>query len=370
MHWPISKQPFGVDATGAALTTQGWVKLTDLTPGTQLAHPNGSQSRVIAVTALGLRDMVTITLADKTSIRIDANQPVEVLMGAGEAAKPYQFDGYYLQDALVRLRPLRLPRHGAYAYGTSGSLPLDPFLLGCLLGDGYLRKNSVEWCNQQPDMYEMVSQSLPPGVELTPLKYGAAGTGSATIVARGRHGNPVVNALRGLGLAGCRAWEKHIPAVYRNASCQDRLALLTGLMETDGSIDSQGRMEFGTSSEQLGHDMLELIRGLGGRTALTRRQNITFTSPRQPTPKAGRDCYRLTNIRVPVDLCPFRRPHRVERMQPHRGTRHWRITDVTYGGVSEALALTVSADDGIWIGDGCFPLLSSPAAMLDEAAVA
>lgn len=370
MHWPTSEQPFGVDANGAALTAQGWTKLTDLAPGTRLAHPDGSQSSVLAVTPLGLRDMVTVTLADKTSIRLDANQPVEVLMGAGEAAKPYRFDGFYLQDALVRRRPLRLPRHGAYAYGTSGSLPLDPFLLGCLLGDGYLRKNMVQWCNQQPDMHSLVSQSLPPGVELTPLKYGAAGTGSATIVARGRHGNPVVDALRDLGLAGSRAWEKHIPPMYLNATHPDRLALLTGLMETDGSIDSQGRMEFGTSSEQLGQDMLELIRGLGGRAALTRRQNIMFTSPRQATPKAGRDCFRLTNIRVPVDLCPFRRPQKIERMQPHRGTRHWRITDVTYSGVSEAIALTVSAHDGIWIGDGCFPLLSSPAAMPTEAAVA
>jgi len=151
-----------------------------------------------------------------------------------------------------------------------------------------------------------------------------------------------------------------------NAGLPDRIALL----ETDGSIDSNGRMEFATSSEQLGRDVLELIHGLGGRAAYTRRENITFTSPRQKTPKAGRDCHRLANIRVPVDVCPFRRAHRAARMSPNRGTRYWRIIDVTYAGVAEAISVTVSAADGMWIGDGCFPLVSSPALAADRAGAA
>lgn len=360
MHWPTSTSPFGADAGGKALTRQGWRKISEIPIGTELAHPTGRPSRLLAATPLGDRDMVTITLADRTSIRLDANQPVEVMMGAGRAARPYRFDGYYLQDALVRGRPLRLPRHSAYEYGTSQGLPLDGFLLGCLLGDGYLRTHMIQWCNQQADMHALVSQALPPDTALTPLRVGMAGTGSASIISTSGRQNAVLDALRELDLAGCRAWEKHIPAQYLNSAREDRLALLTGLMETDGSIDSQGRMEFGTSSEQLARDVLELIRGLGGRATLARRDNIMFTSPRQTTPKPGRPCHRLTNIRVPVDITPFRRPDRAQRMRPERGTRHWRIVDVSYAGAAEATAVTVSAEDGIWIGDGCFPLLGSP----------
>lgn len=362
MHWPTSSAPFGADADGKALTRHGWRKLSEIPVGTEMAHPSGQPSRLLAATALGVRDMVTITLADRTSIRVDANQPIEVMMGPGKLARPYRFDGYYLQDALVRGRPLRLPRHDAYDYGTSKNLPLDSLLLGCLLGDGYLRQHMIQWCNQQEDMYALVREALPPDTGMTPLRVGMAGTGSASIIStRGRQ-NRVLDALRDLGLAGCRAWEKFVPAIYLNSAREDRLALLTGLMETDGSIDAQGRMEFGTSSEQLALDVLELVRGLGGRATLARRDNIMWTSPRQTSPKAGRPCHRLTNIRVPVDITPFRRPHRVERMQPQRGTRHWRITDVAYAGIAQAIAVTVSAPDGLWIGDGCFPLISSPVA--------
>lgn len=360
MHSPTNLERFGAHAAGAALTIDGWRQLTEIPIGSLLAHPDGRTSRLVTATPLGARDMVTITLADHTSIQLDANQPVEVLVGRGTEQSDH-LDGRALQDALDRGLRLHLPRHDSYLYGRHQDLPLDPFLLGCLIGDGYLRKHSVEWCNQQPDMHELVSQSLPAGTALTALRYGMAGTGSATIISTSGRKNTALDATRALGLSGCRAWEKFIPRLYLNAPREERLALLTGLMETDGSIDTLGRMEFGTSSEQLGLDVLELIQGLGGRATLGRRENIMFTSPRQKTPKAGRVCYRLTNIRLPEGVCPFRRPHRAERMKPHRETRQWRITEVGTAGIADALAVTVSADDGIWIGDGCFPLISSPA---------
>lgn len=356
---------FGVEPGTAILTLEGWKPLRDVGVGTALAHPTGLPSTLAAVTELTARVTATITLADRTSIELDCAQPVQVLVGG--TGRTARLDACELLEGRQREQRFVLPQHEPYTYGTPVDLPLDPWLTGALIGDGYLRQHSVQWCNEQAVMWEFVSRALPPGSILTPMKYGQAGTGSATIAGTSHGNNPVLDALRSLDLAGRRAWEKHIPPVFLTAPLPDRAAIFSGLMDTDGSIDQLGRMEFGTSSEQLGHDMLELIQGLAGRATLTRRDNITFTSPRQRTPKRGRPCFRLTNIRMPDSVIPFRRPDRAARLRPRRTSRHWKIVDVSYAGIKPALAVTVTAADGLWVAQGGFNLVGSPTAALAAA---
>jgi replicative DNA helicase len=69
----------------------------------------------------------------------------------------------------------------------------------------------------------------------------------------------IQSQLRSLGVLG----RKHIPEAYKRASIDQRLALLQGLMDTDGTISIFGRAEFSSSSECLARDVHELIAGLG-----------------------------------------------------------------------------------------------------------
>jgi ATP-dependent DNA helicase RecG len=360
MRWQISNDPFGVSTDTRVLTRQGWRSAGDVEPGTPLAHPHGLDSLVVAVSALGTRDVVRVTARDGSSLLMDVEQPIHVLLGSGRSASRHMFDGYLLQDALRRDQRVALPRHAAYEYGSSHPLPLDPWFLGALLGDGYLRRSSVQWCNQDPEMHARVAAALPAGCRLTALTYGQAGTGSASIIGTARRHNPVLAPLRDLGLAGKLAPDKHIPRLYMEADREARHALLQGLLDTDGSIDQYGRIEFSSASEQLSRGVVELVIGLGGRATLSRKTGITFTSPRQATPKAGRDAFRLTSIRLPEGLPPFRRSGKAARVIPHRQARSWRIRQVEYLGEQPVVGLTVTADDGLWIADGGFTLKSSP----------
>src|SRR5207237_10262761 len=70
--------------------------------------------------------------------------------------------------------------------------------------------------------------------------------------------------LRALGLLH----NKHIPAVYLRASEQQRRALLAGLLETDGTVNHCGAIEFTTTNSQLAQDVYELICSLGFRPSL------------------------------------------------------------------------------------------------------
>jgi replicative DNA helicase len=65
--------------------------------------------------------------------------------------------------------------------------------------------------------------------------------------------------LRGLGVLG----RKHIPRQYLEASPDQRLALLQGLMDTDGHISNVGYAEFCTTNAALAGGVQELVRSLG-----------------------------------------------------------------------------------------------------------
>ncbi|WP_345054246.1 LAGLIDADG family homing endonuclease [Arthrobacter methylotrophus] len=63
-------------------------------------------------------------------------------------------------------------------------------------------------------------------------------------------------------------YNKRIPAEYLRASSAQRLALLQGLMDTDGTVDVKGSCELTLCDERLATDALELIRSLGIKASM------------------------------------------------------------------------------------------------------
>jgi intein/homing endonuclease len=74
--------------------------------------------------------------------------------------------------------------------------------------------------------------------------------------------------LRYQGLLG----HKRLPRVYLRASLSQRLALLQGLMDTDGTASRRGRCEFMTTNDALFSGVLELVRSLGMKPTWARER--------------------------------------------------------------------------------------------------
>lgn len=350
----IAPPSSGVEASTLILTKRGWRAVGDVALGTEVVHPRGLPSRLLASSNQGLQPLVAVTAADGTTVCVGRRQRLTIS----------HCDGPDLQlaaeDLLPRdLRELRVPKHQPYVFGVSNALPLEPWALGALVGDGYLRYGSIQWCNEQPEMHWLLAETLPEGSLLRPLKVGQAGTGSASIVSRRGRYNPALLAIRELGLADCRAWEKFLPPAYMHADVTVRLALLQGCLDTDGSVDGRGRLEFTSSSQQLSDDVHELILSLGGRGRQSRRTNVMFTSPRQRTPKAARDAFRISNIRFPEGFAPFRRSDKAARLRRAPEGGPWKLRSVEETSSGLVQEVTVSAADGQWIGGGCFTLVGS-----------
>ena len=197
--------------------------------------------------------------------------------------------------------------------GTSDELPIDPWLLGALLGDGCLADNKkVGFTNPEIKMIDSVRSSLPNSCNLSlNAKIDWRITGNGYTGGQWRN-NELLNSLRCLKLQGCASHQKFVPEVYMTSNKDVRLSVLQGLLDTDGHT-SKNSLEFSTSSNQLALDARRLVESLGGLCSLAERGSHYIKDGVRIECKTS---YRL-HIRLPSGIHPFRNSlHKVEAFIP------------------------------------------------------
>ncbi|GAB6857911.1 Hint domain-containing protein [Microbacterium xylanilyticum] len=142
----------------------------------------------------------------------------------------------------------------------NATLPVAPYTLGAWLGDGTARTGAITSMDE-----EVIASVLAEG-------YTVARTGHAHGRASTFHIDGLRAALGGLlPLAESndgRKLDKRIPETYLRASLAQRMMLLRGIMDTDGTIDSRGRCGIDLTKGDLARDVLELIRSLGIKASM------------------------------------------------------------------------------------------------------
>ena len=196
-------------------------------------------------------------------------------------------------------------------------IPLDPYLLGVLIGDGGMSRNAVTLSTADQEILQSVAPRLPEGIRVVAIKCSCIDFRLA--VKLGMR-NPLVHALRELDLMGKTSANKFVPDVYRFNSANIRLEMLRGLMDTDGSVYTDGTMEFSTISTRLADDVDFLARSLGAKVKSSIRQtHYTYNGER----RAGKTSFRL-RIRLPY-IVPFRLTRKVERCFAPVSTCDYRV---------------------------------------------
>lgn len=132
-------------------------------------------------------------------------------------------------------------------------LPMDPYALGVWLGDGtrhFAKAASIS----SMDRY-VIDRLVDLGFPIRRV------SGRVDNLAPTYHLDGLGTALHHAGISPTEP--KHIPMSYLRASYGQRLALLQGLLDTDGFIDDKGAIELSFSGEELARGAEELIRTLG-----------------------------------------------------------------------------------------------------------
>jgi phosphate starvation-inducible PhoH-like protein len=251
-----------------------------------------------------------------------------------------------------------LPRLSHPVEFEARNVPMDPYALGLLLGDGCLTTSTTPaFATSDPELAVALEKALD-GIELRRkgkvdyvLRH-TAGHRGGVIVA-----NPVTAVLRDLGLAGTRSNTKFVPERYLHNSSEVRLALLQGLLDTDGGPVTQHgrtcRVQYGTSSERLRDDVVFLVRSLGGIAYWRTR----FAAGRLPGRASGREVHHrsdayVLDIRLPDGIEPFRLARKREAYQRFGGGRPMRfIHSIEPAGEAETLCIQVAAADSLYVTD-------------------
>ena len=149
-------------------------------------------------------------------------------------------------------------------------LPLEPYLLGCWLGDGISRQGGI--CLNLDD--EPFIENELEHVAGVSVRRDEPGRNAVTHHYSMPDGGTMSMMLRRMNLLG----GKRIPGEYLRASLNQRLSLLQGIMDTDGSITRQGKCELCFTNPHLAGNALELIRSLGIKAAI-RESEAYITRP-------------------------------------------------------------------------------------------
>jgi hypothetical protein len=286
------------------LTPSGWKRMGDLVVGDLVIAGDGSTTRVTDIFEQGVRPVFRVTFDDGASTEC-CEQHVWKAKGRAERFRPDHADfGRWREVTLGEMRarwgdcPVASSRAAIPVVGRAErparSVPLDPYVMGVLLGDGGLSRDTVVITSADEELIERVRSALPPAIRLV-----QAGRLGYRLTGHEGRINPVNRALRHLGLFGVKSAGKFIPQDYLHNSAEVRLELLRGLMDTDGDIGTSGCATFNSVSARLAEGVRDLVRSLGGKAEISKRQtHFTHKGER----RAGQVSYRVS-VRLPgVDI--------------------------------------------------------------------
>ena len=316
------------------LGPDGWTPIEELSVGDLIQGRDGL-TKVTGVFPQGERDLYRVVTDDGGSVDCD-DQHLWTVHPHGSS--PRTEDTPTLQE--------KIRENQRYAYlplpepieRPASDLPLHPYVMGLLLGDGGFTNTTIKFHKPDPELHEVMAALLPEGAEV-----GSWDDQHNTLRVTG-----LVSHVRSLGLAGHASWDKFVPAPYLDGSIEQRADLLAGLLDTDGGMNGKSTC-FYTSSPQLRDGVVELVRSLGGVATVREKEDPAYAYKGEQ--RMGRAAYNVS-IRLPEAFgCPFRLMRKVAAWDNGTTKRlpSRRIADITYIGRGESTCIKVAADDGLFI---------------------
>lgn len=332
------------------LTPFGFRKMGDIKVGDLVTGADGKAERVIQIHPQGEMDVYRIKFIDGAETRCTAQH----LWLSKEAHKSSKSDTRELGNWRVRdtktliemlkkgknvLVPMTKPV--TYTVGRYGG-KIKPYTLGVLLGDGCLSGSSITVTKNDDEIFENISRD---GYDIAPVK---TKNHAKTYIF---HNFKEERRYLSLHKLRCTAKGKYIPKGYKYAPPEYRLALIQGMMDTDGYADNRGHCEYCTISPRLAKDMQELIWSIGGKATI-REKIPTCTFP-DGTKKACDKAY-VVYIQTGDNAQLFRLNRKKNRCQGKKFNGGYsemlrRIVSIEPCGKEVCQCITVDSPDGLYV---------------------
>lgn len=394
------------------LTPNGWKLMGELQIGDKVIARDGTPSEVLNIFKKGIKKVYEVTTNDgrKTQCCMDHLWYTETYqnskylrdkVGSVKTTKEI-LDTLYTKEGKLNHY---LPTNKAAEY-SKNSLPIPPYTLGTLIGDGSLGQK-ITLASKDSDILERVAEEIKSfncklvknaynisycfsherghahkEVSITNIttddkrifksaKLLGEELGITTRAAYDRcrrnttinnikfeftghkpkWNNPIKNALDKLGLLFTKSINKFIPKEYLFASINDRVSLLQGLLDTDGTIKQNGEISFCTTSEQLAIDIVELVRGLGGKSSIRTRNRIGKIIKINNVEITVDKLQYEFNISLPNDINPFYISRKANRRNVSSKVMQSKIESITYVEDKEVQCILIDNPEHLYITD-------------------
>jgi len=336
-------------------TPEGRKRIGDIKIGDKVIGSDGGAINVIGVYPQGIKKMCSITFSDGHSIKVCEDHLWDVKLNGGtkgyitlsvkdlldntktityngtgrNSKKEYIVSPYY-KDKQNRNK-WSIPIVKPIGFDSGKRLPINPYLLGLLLGDGGLSQKSIRFSTVDTELINSIEHILEDDLLIKKVKNSNC---DYSIVTKVGLRNSLTKRLKELGLKGKRSEDKFIPQEYMYAMGSSRLSLLQGLMDTDGSYSNHGA-EFYSSSKRLAYQVVELVQSLGG-IAKIRCKKTTHL-----------DSY-IVRVLLPEYLNPFILTRKRKIYRPSKVFSRY-ITNIEYVDDAEAVCISVDAPDNLYV---------------------
>lgn len=333
----------GSHGTGKALpddeliwSNKGLVKISSLNVGDKVVGVNGKYTTVVGVYPQPTPEpCYELTFRGGAKVRCSENHLWTYKNRSGRTP-PFKTETLkaMLDRGLVYTRPTK-DKFGRYRKKYRYALPsidpvefctkeysIDPYTLGVLIGDGCCRQKYLDsriegWKYKKQSKYNFTYSMLyPDGTHVKNSNY----------------------------LAGLYSHQKYILDEYLEGSVDQRLSLLQGLMDTDGSIVQRKdrntcTFSYSTTSSKLVSNILQLVRSLG-----------MYANVSEDRRESRRICYNII-INIPVQLQEkvFRASYKKEKVKFTGKCSSICITDAKYIGELQCTCIKVSNEDGLFL---------------------
>jgi len=396
-------------------TPNGWKLMGDIKVGDLVIGRDGVPTKVLGVYPKGKKDVYRITTSDGTTTECCLDH-LWLTRTAEEKKRNKEGKVRSTNEILDTITNKNgkinhfLPRNEHVHYEKQ-NLPIMPYTLGVLLGDGHIG-NNICFASVDEEIVERVKYEVESmGIIINECKRGSnckvynlyfksdckkthrkilltnVESREAVVCERIRDASKLLgikegmvkdrcrrkvtmnntkyeflplgkkwssrlkNIMEDLGLQGKKAYEKYIPEMYKYSSVEDRISLLRGLMDTDGSVKKNGEANFATTSRKLAEDVVEIVRSLGGRAKIRCRNRVgkkSFLKDGRAI-VAKRVSYEFS-ISLPSDMNPFHLSRKAKKFKC-KYIFHPGITSIESVGKKEVQCIMVENPEHLYLTD-------------------
>jgi predicted ribonuclease YlaK len=397
------------------LTPTGWTTMGKIKKGDYVITSDGEKAEVLETYDKGIKDVYTIETTNGGKTRACGDH-LWATKTHNELKHNYDFklrSTLEIKNTLINENSgdkynHTLPMCDIVQYDSNNELPIKPYTMGVLLGDGSF-SNSMSFSSVDDEIVNRVESEIKEysmhltrhniyytisgnytsnkpakPVIITDIKndnkivYASVVEASKILKVhkitlwrrckkeltvdgkrykfgkRERWQNYIKNCIYKLGLEHTKANTKFIPEIYKRSSVEDRISILQGLMDTDGTIKATtGEQSLTTISKRLAEDVIEIARSLGMNATYYTRNRIGKTTKRPED--IGDIITRHISYEVSIpksnNINIFHLSRKANKVKMPTRNKHVKIKDIIYNNKEAVKCIKINSEKSLYITD-------------------